>query len=88
MTENLEAIEPYVRPPRWMSAVRIQIAATKDEAADPHDRLQRQASKRSDIMTIYTDGSGINGKIGAAAYNATTNETVAKTREARYYVWE
>jgi hypothetical protein len=39
MTGNLEEIVPYVRPPWWISAISTQIAATKDEAADLHDRL-------------------------------------------------
>lgn len=49
----------------------------KNEAANLHDRLQRQALGHNDIMTIYTDGSGINGKIGAAIYNATVNGIMA-----------
>ena len=75
MTGSLETIDPFIRPPWWETAVKIQIAASKDEAVNLHDTLQRQDPRSNGIMTIYTDGSGINGKIGAAAYNATTDET-------------
>ena len=75
MTGSLETVDPFIRPPWWESAVKIQIAASKDEAANLHDELLRQDPRPDDIMTIYTDGSGINGMIGAAIYNATTDET-------------
>jgi ribonuclease HI len=61
----------------------------KDKAANLHDRLQRQASKRNDIMTIYTDESGMDGKIGAAAHNATIKRTTCQYLgdEQRYNVY-
>ena len=65
-----------MRPPWWISATRIQIAPTKDEAASLHERLQAQTC--NDTMTIYTDGSDIEGKIGAAAHNATTKRTTCQ----------
>ena len=32
MTENIETIEPYIRPPWWMPKVEIKIDVTKDKA--------------------------------------------------------
>src|SRR5208282_2963106 len=77
MTGALEEIVPFVRPPWWTPATRIQIAPTKDEAANLHESLQAQTCNDT-TMTIYTDGSGIEGKIGAAAYNATTKSTTSQ----------
>ena len=37
-----------------------------------HDEIQ--AHQDATTMTIYTDGSGVEDKIGAAAYNSVTNE--------------
>jgi len=42
----------------------MDIAPTKDEAVVNHNTRQQNCK---DTMTIYTDGSGINGKVGAAA---------------------
>ena len=70
MTENIETIEPFIRPPWWTPKVKVQISANKDEAKKLHDRL----SKKPGIEEIYTDGSGIEGKIGAAAYRAETDQ--------------
>ena len=39
---------------------------------DQHDRIQMLPDDT--IVTIYTDGSGIENKIGAAAYNSSMNE--------------
>ena len=75
MTQKIETIEPYIRPPWWTSATKLRIVTTKDNTADLHEKLQTTAANSRDIMTIYTDGSGIKGKIGAAAYNATSEET-------------
>src|SRR5436190_22412716 len=71
MTENIETIEPYIHPPWWMPKVEIKIDITKDKAKDQYYEMQNE---KSTATTIYTDGSGIKGRIGAAIYNATINE--------------
>src|SRR5216117_3841203 len=73
MTENIETIEPYIRPPWWTPIVEIKIHTTKDNAKNQHYEMQKH--EKSMAATIYIDGSGIKGKIGAAIYDATTNET-------------
>ena len=69
---NIETIEPFIRPPWWTLKAEIKIEPTKDNASILHNKSQECATT---TMMIYTDGSGINNNIGAAAYNATTNTT-------------
>src|SRR5204863_22924 len=55
MTENIETIEPYIRPPWWTPKVEIKIDTTKDKAKDQHYKILHE---NSTAPTIYTDGSG------------------------------
>ena len=55
-----------------MPKVEIKINITKDKAKDQYYEMQNE---KSTAATIYTDGSGIKSKIGAAIYDATINET-------------
>ena len=71
MTETIETIEPYIRPPWWTPKVEIKIDITKDKAKSQYYEKQHE---KSTAALIYTDGSGIKGKIGAAIYDATINE--------------
>jgi ribonuclease HI len=52
--------------------VEIKIDSTKDEAKNQHYEMQKH--EKSTVATIYTDGSGIKGNIGAAIYDATTEQ--------------
>ena len=72
LTETTETIEPFIRPPWWLSKTQIQISGSKDEAKEQHNQ---DTQKSSDALTIYTDGSGINKKIGAAACDTTRDRT-------------
>ena len=72
MTTRIETIEPYIRAPWWTSKIQVEIASDKKAAKSRHDELIN--STPVNTMTIYTDGSGIMEKIGAAAYNQTLNE--------------
>ena len=72
MTESIETIEPYIRPPWWTSKLNINVRPTKTEAKNLHDKMQENTSPTT--VSIYTDGSGIANKIGAALYNSSTNE--------------
>ena len=77
LTSSIESIEPFIRPPWWSSPIVTNILSQKSLAHAHHDSIiphQQQLAK--DATThIYTDGSNINGKVGAAAFNATLNET-------------
>jgi len=69
---NIESIEPFIRPPWWTLRAEIRIELSKDNAKTEHDKHQECTTP---TMMIYTDGSGINNKIGAAVYNATVGTT-------------
>ena len=69
----LETIDPYVRPPWWTLKATIHIDGSKEEAKGFH--LTTTAIKNAKTLYIYTDGSGIEGKIGAAMFKATTQQT-------------
>ena len=72
MCGKIETIETYIRPPWWTPTATIQMEATKDNAKDQHYKTQTHLDATT--VMIYTDGSGIESKVGAAAYNSTTNE--------------
>jgi hypothetical protein len=67
--------------------VKIRIEATKEAAKKQHDEIQ--AYPDTTTMTIYTDGSGIENKIGAAAYITATNEACHQNlgSEAQFNVY-
>jgi ribonuclease HI len=68
---KMEEIRPFVRPPWWTTPVRIHIENSKKDAKTRHDN----ALHDQDTLCIYTDGSGIDGQIGAAAHCPTLRET-------------
>jgi len=47
------------------------ISTSKEEAKAAHDEMLKQATPMTII--VYTDGSGIKGKVGAATYNPAMN---------------
>src|SRR5438046_204147 len=74
MKKNMEKIQPYIRPPWWTPSVEIHVDNSKAEAKQHHERNANMSS----TLQIYTDGSGIAGNIGAAAYCSNTNQTQHK----------
>ena len=62
--KDLEKVVPYVVSP-WWRPPKTTISSNSKAAKDLHD-VTRRISENTDIL-IYTDGSGINNKIGAAA---------------------
>ena len=59
---DLEHRQPYVITPWWKPPM-VVIASTPEEAISQHNNL----CGRTDTTCVYTDGSGINGHVGAAA---------------------
>jgi ribonuclease HI len=70
LTEAIETIGPFIRPPWRTPKAAVQIGISKEEAKMAHARL----CKKPGIEGIYTDGSGIEGKIGAAVHRPEVNE--------------
>ena len=73
----METIEAYFRPPWWKPEITTTVTpATKDEAAKVHQQRLRQIP--AEDLIIYTDGSGINGHVGAAIFSPTTVSSEGK----------
>ena len=66
-----EHIEPFVTPP-WWKGPQTFIEETAAKARNRHLKLIR---KETAALHIYTDGSGINSQIGAAAVCPTLQQT-------------
>lgn len=73
MCKEIETIETHI--PWWMPTAKIRIEATKDDAKDQHDETQIYSDATT--VTIYTDGSGTESKIGIS--NLATNEVANTT---------
>jgi len=60
--DDLEVITPSAASPWWIPPITV-ISSSKETAEEAHKKLLRE----TDALIVYTDGSGINEKIGAAA---------------------
>lgn len=68
--DKQEPIPPFITPP-WRRGPQTYIDGDADRARDRHDR--ECATGKS--LSIYTDGSGIDGEIGSAAVCPLTQQT-------------
>ena len=66
---TIETIYPHPKPPWWTPPFKVNICGDKMAAKKRHD----EAIHSPGTICIYTDGSGIDGHIGAAAYSPTTS---------------
>ncbi len=61
---TFEPRKPYIVPP-WWNGPTIYIDSSADEAVCRHD-INKLCRDRG-VLDIYTDGSGIDSQVGAAA---------------------
>ena len=73
VTGTMEEIHPYIKPPWWsLTNTTMNIANTpKDKAKETHENTLKDNTPSA--LFVYTDGSGIENHIGAAAYSPTTS---------------
>lgn len=74
MTEKIETIEAFIRPLWWMPKINIEIGESKNKAKKQY--REQKATEEPATIRLYTDGSSIENKIGAAVYNATSDTAV------------
>src|SRR5271154_3614714 len=64
---------PSSAPPWWLPRTTTNIELNKDTAQTRHNAISQH--QFVDTLNIYTDGSNIDGKVGAAAFSTTLNKT-------------
>src|SRR5437667_10668497 len=93
VTETMEEIHPYIKPPWWsLTNTTTHIAnIPKDKAKEEHENFLKD-NNTPNTLHIYTDGSGIENHIGAAAYSPTTSAStyhyLRKAHTANVYAAE
>jgi len=69
-----EHIATHIRPPWWKLKATTEISPlNKEKAAQAHEKRLCQTSRQD--LIIYTDGSGHDGRVGAAIYSPTLKIT-------------
>ena len=77
--DNTKTIQPVRQTPKWNAAFKVRIAPTKDQATD-------EESGDSAPVRIFSDGSGIEGNIGAAAVLYRRKNGAETKHVLRYYL--
>jgi ribonuclease HI len=70
--DKQEPIPPFITPP-WRRGPHTYIDSNADKARDRHDT----ECAKDNNLSIYTDGSGIEGEIGSAAVCLLTQQTLS-----------
>ncbi len=83
--EETETSTPFLTPP-WWAPPPITIAPSKNLAIDQHNTTV-QNSVSQGLLPIYTDGSGINGKIGASAVTSSISDQAYLGPDTQYTVF-
>src|SRR5205085_3546005 len=76
VSHEMETIYPHIKPP-WWNPTNVTTAIShvnKEQAKREHEGSLREHIKNPNTMCIYTDGSGIEGSVAAAAYSITLNQ--------------
>lgn len=84
-TEDIEVSTAFLVPPWWTPPL-ISIASTKEQAINQH-KTTIQNSMSKGLLLIYTDSSGINGKIGASAVAASISDHAYLGPDTQYTVF-
>lgn len=70
----IETIKPHPVPPWWSPPFHVEINCDKKMAKAKHDSTLHDGN----TLCIYTDGSGINGHVGAAAVCPKTSQMLQR----------
>jgi hypothetical protein len=83
--DDLESIHPFITTPFW-TPPEVMIDGNVEIAMKQHETVIKQDQS---IIAVYTDGSGINSRVGAAAvcpqYNETRSVYMGEQSEAIVY---
>ena len=76
---------PFLAPP-WWTPPSIIIASSKELAINQHNTTIQNSTSQG-FLPIYTDGSGINGKIGASAVTTSISDQAYLGPDTQYTVF-
>ena len=74
-TQTIEKIHPFIRPPWWNPTIQSHIEPNKKAAKEYHNSIITTQMRDTRTICIYSDGSGIEGHVGAAIYTPTKATT-------------
>jgi len=88
LVNNFEVRNPFIMEPWWIAPI-VTIQGSKEAA---RDTPQSDRSRPEVPLLIYTDGSGINGKVGiaaaASAFNTQISASLGKETTSTVYAAE